>query len=120
LPKQGAVFHVVVGVDEDLLNHIGAHVFAGVQFLERGEQVVVDEFEHAFPGDAFGVGGPVAPAVGIGDGRGIVILHQFVFLLLVVEDFEEDQPDELGDALGIAVDPGILAHDVLNGFDGVG
>jgi hypothetical protein len=40
-------------------------------------------------------------------------------LVLVVDDFEEKHPAELGDALGIAIDAGVLAHDVLDGFDGV-
>jgi hypothetical protein len=36
---------------------------------------------------------------------------------VVVENLEKQNPGELGDALGIAVDAGILAHDVLDGLD---
>ena len=53
------------------------------------------------------------------DGRTVALLHHFQFLILVVDDFEEEHPAELGDALGIPIDAAVLAHDVLNGFDGV-
>jgi hypothetical protein len=45
-------------------------------------------------------------------------LHQFEFLVLVVDDLEEEHPAELADALGVAIDADVLAHDVLDGFDG--
>jgi hypothetical protein len=32
---------------------------------------------------------------------------------------EEEHPAKLGDALGVAIDADILAHDVLDGFDGI-
>ena len=32
-------------------------------------------------------------------------------------DHEEEHPAQLTDALGVAVDAGVLAHDVLDGFD---
>ena len=35
-----------------------------MEFLEGGKEIVVDEVEHALAGDAFGIGGPAAPAVG--------------------------------------------------------
>ena len=38
----------------------------------------------------------------------------------VVEDFQEEHPDELREPLGVAIDAGVLAHDVLDGFDGGG
>lgn len=41
------------------------------------------------------------------------------FLILIVHDLQEEHPAELADALGIAIDAGILAHDILDGFDGV-
>jgi hypothetical protein len=39
------------------------------------------------------------------------------FLLLVVEDFQKNQPDHLADALRVTIDAYVLAHDVLDGFD---
>ena len=41
----------------------------------------------------------------------------FKLLVLVVNDLEEEHPAELGDALGVAIDAGVLAHDVLDGFN---
>ena len=38
----------------------------------------------------------------------------------VIEDFQEEHPAKLFKALGIAVGSGVLAHDVLDGFDDVG
>jgi hypothetical protein len=37
---------------------------------------------------------------------------------LVVEDFEEEEPHQLANALGIAVYASIFTHNVLYGFDG--
>ena len=51
--------------------------------------------------------------------RAVVVLHQLQLLVLVVDDLEEEHPAELGDALGVAIDADVLAHDVLDGFDGV-
>ena len=48
----------------------------------------------------------------------VALLHHFQFLILVVDDFQEEHPAELGDALSIAIYAAVLAHDILNGFDG--
>ena len=42
---------------------------------------------------------------------------QLQFLILIVDDLEEEHPAKLRDALGVAIDADILAHDVLDGFD---
>ena len=52
--------------------------------------------------------------------RLVVIAQEFEFLFTVVEDFEKEHPAKLFEALGIAVGAGVLAHDVLDGFDEVG
>ena len=70
LAHQLAGLHVVVGVLEHAA-HDAAAVAVGRdrKFLQRGEQLVVDEVEQLVAGDAFGVGGPGAPAelLGIGE-----------------------------------------------------
>jgi hypothetical protein len=38
-------------------------------------------------------------------------------LILVVDDLEKKHPAELGDALGVAIDAGVLAHNVLDRLD---
>ena len=121
LAHQLAGLHVVVGVLEHVAHDAAAVAWlaGGRQLLERREQLVVDEGEQRVAGDAFGVGGPGAPLEALRDRRAVVVLHQLQFLILVVDDLEEEHPAELGDALGVAVDADVLAHDVLNGFDGV-
>ena len=121
LPHELAGLHVVVGVLEHIAHDAAAVALlaGGGQFLERGEQLVVDEGEQFVAGDAFGIGGPGAPLELLRDRRAVAVLHQFQFLVLVVDDLEEEHPAELGDALGVAIDADVLAHDVLNGFDGV-
>jgi len=39
-------------------------------------------------------------------------------LILIVDDFEKEHPAQLREALGITINANVLAHDVLNGFDG--
>jgi hypothetical protein len=68
-------------------------------------------------GDPLGVLRPGAPAQARGDRRLVAVLQQLLLRLVVVEDLEEDHPDELADALRVAVDTGVLAHDVLDGLD---
>ena len=46
-----------------------------------------------------------------------MVVLEFRLGLEVAVDFEEQHPAELANALRIAVDAGILAHDVLDGFD---
>ena len=79
----------------------------------------VNKCKEFFARDAFGIGCPGAPAKLRRDRRAVAVLHQLQLLILVVDDFHEEHPAELGDALGIAIDAGILAHDVLDGFDGI-
>jgi hypothetical protein len=121
LPHELAGLHVVVGVFEHAPHHAAA---AGIgagdgQFLERGKQFGVNEVEKRVTGDPFWIGGPGAPLQLFREGRAVVILHHFELLVLIVDDFQKEHPTQLGEALGIAIDPDVLAHDVLDGFDGV-
>ena len=52
----------------------------------------------------------------LGSGRAVVGVEEFQFLVLVVDDFQEEHPAELADALGVAVDAHVLPHDVLDRF----
>jgi hypothetical protein len=47
----------------------------------------------------------------------VVVAGEFQLFFLVVEDLQEQQPGDLLDALRVAVDAGVLAHDVLDGFE---
>jgi hypothetical protein len=122
---QGAGLHVVVGVDEDLADHLGGGISAEGQVLELGENGVVDVADQLVGRDlrlAVLVRGPVAPAAVLRDGGavGTTLVAGVVLpaILALVEDLQEEHPGQLADALGVAVDAVVLAHDVLDGFDG--
>ena len=105
LAHELAGLHVVVGVFEDIPHDATASVLGRAgQFLERGEELIVDEGHERFAGDAFGVRSPGTPLELFRDGRSVVLLHRFEFQVLVVDDLQEEHPAELGDALGIAID----------------
>jgi hypothetical protein len=89
-----------------------------LQALQCGEKPVVNEVEQGLPGDALRVRRPVAPLKFLWERRAIIGIGFFQGLILIVDNLEEEQPGELADALRIAIDAHILAHDVLNGFDG--
>ena len=121
LAHELAGLHVVVGVLEDVAHDAAAVArLAGAgQFLEPGKELVVDEVSSSSPVMPSGSAAQARHWSFFGDGRAVAVLHQFQFLILVVDDLEEEHPAELGDALGVAIDADVLAHDVLDGFDGV-
>ena len=117
-----AGLHVVVHRVEDLADDAGAgRGVGGFEVFEGDKQAVggvVDEADEFVAGDTLGVGGPGAPLEFFGDDGAVVAAEQFEFLVLFVEDFEEEQPAELFEALGIAGEAGVfVAHDVADGFD---
>ncbi len=117
LPEEGAVLHVVVGVLEDGAYDFGLGAEVAVEFLQGGEEFVVDEVHEGIAGEAFVVFGPVLPAQGLGDGALVAGVEEFPLGFLVGEDFEEEHPYHLGDALCVAVYAGVFAHDVAHAFD---
>ena len=114
LAQQHAVLHVLVRLLEHRLDDalLLGHVGGNWEILECAEELR-DEVQELFAraGRAAAVVmGPVPPAVGLGD-DGLVVIF------LGVIDLEEERPDNLLDALGVAVDAGVVAHDVLKPFD---
>ena len=120
LPHQRAVLHVVVGILEGHADEPRDLVRAAGQRLQLGQQRVVDEVEQRIAGDALVVGGPGGPAQMLRQRRLVVVAQEFELLFAVVEDLEKEHPAELFEALRVAVGAGVLAHDVLDGFDEVG
>ncbi len=122
LAQQVAAFHVVGGVFKHAAHHIAARVALGVstQGFERAKQIVVDKAEQGVAGDALGVCRPVAPAQALGDGAGVVVAGELHLFFQRVKHLEEQQPGELRDALGVAIDAAVLAHHVLDGLDDAG
>ena len=116
LPQQLARFHVVVGVAKHLLHHLGPVGMGALErhLLEIGEQLLVDELQQAIPGDPLFIGGPAAPLQVLRNRGAVVVFGDLQGLVLVVDDLEEKQPAQLREALGIAIDTHVLAHDVLN------
>ena len=119
LAQQLAGLHVVVGVFKHAAHDEGGWRVAVVaEILQRREEHAVDKLFQLIAGHAFRVGSPGAPAAAFGDGRFVVVVHQLPFQLAVIKDLQEQQPDQLANALGVAVDADVFAHDVLDGFDG--
>ena len=121
LAQQHAVLHVLVRLLEHRLDNalLLGHVRGNREILECAEELR-DEVQELFAraGRAAAVVmGPVPPAVGLGDDGLVVIFIHFPVLFLGVIDLEEERPDNLLDALGVAVDAGVVAHDVLKPFD---
>jgi len=122
LAQQVAALHVVVGVFKHTAHHVATRVAPGIttEAFQGGKQLVVDKAQQHVAGDAFGIRRPVAPAHGFGDRALVVVAGEFEFFLERVKHFEEQQPGELRDALGVAINAAVLAHDVLDGFDDAG
>ena len=124
LAKEDAVLHIVVGVgegglDDGLLDgRVGVHG----QVLQRGEQGVVDEIQQGFTGHALAclVVGPVAPAAAVREDGNIVVLVDLPILLLGVVYLEKQHPGDLLDALGVAVDARVVAHNIPQALDKAG
>ena len=122
LAQENAILHVVVvvfegGAHDDLVHR---SVFVDLDGFEGWEEFVVDEVQKVVAGEGgpvFVVGGPVVPAEFVGDDGTVVVVVEFPGFFLGVVDFEEEDPDHLLDALGVAVDAGVVAHDVLQAFD---
>jgi hypothetical protein len=119
LAHQLAGFHVVVGVLEHVMDDAAAvaGMAAERQHLQRREEVVVDERDQGLAGDAFRIGRPGAPLQAWRDGGDVFSIEELKLLILVVDDLQEEHPAQLADALGVAVDAAVLAHDVLDRFD---
>jgi hypothetical protein len=120
LAEQGAALHVVEGVLEHAPDDARERrvLARRRQLLQRLEEVVVDEVGELVARDALGVLRPGAPAEPRGDRALVVVFEQLLLGLVIVEHLQEDHPDELADALSVAVDARVLPHDVLDAFDG--
>ena len=117
LPHQLSRLHVVVGILEHIAHDVGPGTAPGRKPLELRKEIAVDEGEEFLASYAFRVGGPLSPLQVGGDGRAVVFAELLKFLILIVDDLEEEHPAELTDSLGVPIDAHILTHDVLNRLD---
>ena len=93
LPHQLAGFHVVEGIFEHVPDHSGAVARARCREVLQGwEQVAVDERHQRFARDPFRVRRPIPPLVFCRDGGAIAVVEGFQFLVLIVDNFQEEHP----------------------------
>ena len=121
LTEQDAVLHVVIGIGKGGLHD---RFFDGCrciyrQLLQCREQGVIHKVQKLIAGQGFAgfiIMRPILPTAGFRDNRLIVVIVKFPVLLLGIIYFKEKHPRNLLNALGIAVDTGIVAHDVTQSF----
>ena len=89
----------------------------GRQVLEGGKKIPIDEPQQVGTSETFGVSGPGALLQVLWNGRAVAALCTVKLLVLVVDDFEEEHPTKLREALGVAIDTCVFPHRLLNGFD---
>ena len=121
LPQQYAVLHVVVGIGKGGL-HDGLFDGGGRahrQAFQREEQLVVHKIQQSVAGEGgagFVIVCPVLPAALFGNDGLIRLIIPFPVLLLCIVHLQKQHPGNLLDALCVAVDTGIVAHDVPQPF----
>ena len=136
LPQQHAVLHVLVGVREhrlhdglfdgrlrrhpDALNERFPAGVLDVLALEYGKERVVDKAKQLVAGH--GAAGlvivrPVGPAAHLREDGHIALVVKRPVLLLRVVDLQKQHPRDLLDALCIAFDARVIAHDVAQPLD---
>ena len=109
---------VAVGTSEgaQILEQAGAALAVGADGF-----IVVDEADEVLAGDAVGLGGPIAPAIGRLDGGLELIAGELGCGLAldfeIVEELEEHDPGQHRQAVEVAVEALVLAHDVARGFE---
>ena len=119
LAHQLTGLHVVVGILEHIAHDAApvARLIRDRQLLECRKEIAIDEAEQLLAGDALRISRPAPPLQVLRDRRAVVILQKLQLLVLIIDDLQEKHPAELADALGVAVNASVLAHDVLYGFD---
>ena len=134
LAQQYAVLHVLVGVGKGGL-HDGlfdgrlccdghaadqnlAVAVRNVFAFQDWEQRVVNEIQQCVAGHALSglIVRPIRPTAGLRDDGLIIVIIKLPVLLLGVIDLEKQHPRDLFNALCVAVDARVVAHDVTQTF----
>ena len=118
LPEQDAIFHVVVIVLKSIADNNLAHrsIFVNLNGLKGWEQLSVHEVEKRIAGERLAVlvvDRPIAPTQFLRNDGGVFLVVKLPNLLFGVIHFQKENPYHLLNALGIAVDARIVAHDIL-------
>ena len=122
LTQQHAVLHVLVGIRESGFDDgfFDGSIGRDIQPLESGKEGIVDKIQQSVTGHGTTgriVGGPVGPAALLRDDGAVVVLQGFPVALFGIIDLEKKHPGDLLDALRVAVDARVVAHDVAQSFD---
>lgn len=134
IAQEIAVDHAVDRAAKDRDDHVTAITAVdALQAEKAGEQagtflavgadgfIVVHKLDQLIAGDAVGLGGPVAPAIGRFDGGAEALAGQLhvglADLFQVVQELQEHDPGEHRQAVEVAVQSLVLAHDVARGLD---
>ena len=134
IAQEVAVDHAVDGAFEDGGDHVApVATVRTLKAAEVGEEAgaflavgtagffVVHEGYQFVAGDAVGLRGPVAPAIGRFDGVTEAFAGELGVglsdLFQIVQELEEHDPGEHGQAVEVAVQPFVLAHDVARRLD---
>ena len=129
-----AADHAVLDAGKDGGDHVAAVVAVGAgepakvgekprtaRAVGPGALLLVDEGEQFVAGDSLGTGGPVTPAVGWFDGRSESLSGEGRLRLAlefqIVEELEKHDPGEHRQAVEVAVEALVLAHDVAGGLE---
>ncbi len=118
LAEQDAVLHVVVVVLESRADNDLAHGGILIDFdgLEGREQLPVHEIQKCITGERFAilvVNGPITPTQLLRNDGGVILVVKLPNFFLGIINLQKENPNHLLDALGIAVDARIVAHDIL-------
>ena len=137
IPEQVAADHAVEDAAEDPGDDIPTvAAVAALETPEIGEEagafgavrahgfVLVDEGDEFITGDAVLLGGPIPPAIGRFEGGAETFPGHdglgFPLPFHVVQELEEHDPGEHGQAVQVAVEALVLAHEVPGRFDDAG
>ena len=128
------VDHAIDCAAKDRGDHVTAvSAIGALQTPEIGEEagaflavgadgfIIVHELDQLVAGDAVWLGGPIPPTIGRLDRRAEALAGElgvgFADLLQIVEKLQEHDPSQHGQAVEIAIEPLVLAHDVARGLD---
>ena len=124
LPQQHAVFHIVVRVGEDGANDrlLRRRRRVDREVFQRREKFVVHEVEEFVAGEPFAgfIVAPRAPTTVFRNDRDVIFVFEFPVRFLGVVRFQKERPDDLLDPLRVAVDAGIVAHNIAKFFHKTG
>ena len=117
LTQQDTILHILVGILKSGSDNGVAHGGGGgdLKPFERGEERVVDKLQQAVGSQRLSIPAvfcPIAPPAMLWNERCEPVFIKLPVVFFFVVYFQKQHPCNLFDTLGIAIDAGIIAHDV--------